>query len=277
MSCNLLPHIFLPPGPPKLSFPGSERSWFEDAEKRHRVQITKPFYLAKHEVTVGQFRRFVKDQNYRTEAESDGKRGFGFDTSAGGFKQDPQYTWKNPGFTQSESHPVVNVSWNDAQKFLAWLSKRDGRQYASPTEAQWEYACRAGSHTAFSSGDDPEGLAAVGNVADVTAKRRFSDWSTIDAEVGHVFTSPVGTFRENGFGLFDMHGNAWEWCSDWYAADYYGSSPVSDPLSPLEGSSRVSRGGGWGSLAGFCRSADRFSYAPGLRYFYLGFRVAVGR
>lgn len=127
------------------SFPGTERSWFEDAEKRHRVQITKPFYLAKHEVSVGQFRRFVNDQNYRTEAESDGKGGYGFDTTSGSFKQDPQYTWKNPGFTQTDSHPVVNVSWNDAQSFLAWLSKQDGRQYVLPTEAQWEYACRAGN------------------------------------------------------------------------------------------------------------------------------------
>ncbi len=259
------------------SFPGSERSWFEDAEKRHRVQITKPFYLAKHEVTMGQFRRFVNDQNYRTEAESDGKGGYGFDATSGSFKQDPQFTWKNPGFTQTDSHPVVNVSWNDAQRFLAWLSKQDGRQYVLPTEAQWEYACRAGNQAAFSFGDDPEGLAKVGNVADGTAKREINFSSNITAEDGHIFTAPVGRYRENGFGLFDMHGNVMEWCSDWYASDYYVNSPTSDPEGPQLGSFRVSRGGGWFNFAWFCRSACRSSLTPDGRDFNLGFRVAVGR
>jgi len=258
-------------------YPGSERAWFADAEKRHRVQITKPYYLAKHEVTVGQFRRFVENQNYRTEAETDGKGGYGFDKATGKWLQDPKYTWKNPGFPQTDSHPVVNVSWNDAEKFIAWMRTQDDRQYSLPTEAQWEYACRAGSEAAFSFGDDPEGLAKIGNVADGTAKREINFTFNIAAEDGYVYTAPVGSYRPNGFGLFDMHGNVNEWCLDWYAADYYSNSPSSDPLGPSQGSFRVDRGGSWVSLAGDCRSASRYGSAPDYRDGNLGFRVAVGR
>ncbi len=109
---------------------------------------------------------------------------------------------------------MVNVSWNDAVAFCKWLSKKEGNTYRLPTEAEWEYACRAGTTTRYYSGDDPETLAKVGNVADATAKAKFPDWKyTIKASDGYVFTSPVGSFQPNAFGLYDMHGNAWQWCA----------------------------------------------------------------
>ncbi len=150
----------------------------------------------------------------------------------------------------------------------------EGKSYRLPTEAEWEYACRAGTTTRYWCGDDPEGLAAVANVADATAKAKFPDWNTIRASDGYVFTSPVGSFRPNAFGLYDMHGNACQWCADWYDKHYYAASPPDDPKGHDSGSNRVHRGGSWNNRAGGCRSADRNGIAPGVRASDLGFRVA---
>ena len=214
----------------------SEAKDFTDEHPRHRVTISHPFYMATTEVTVGQFRQFVSETDYRTDAERDGKGGWGFDSETAKFEQASKYSWKNPGFRQTDNHAVVNVSWNDAMKFCEWLSRKEGKRYRLPTEAQWEYACRGGTTTQYFSGDDPETLARVGNVADGTAKSRFDSWPTIEAKDGYVFTSPVGTYQANPFGLFDMHGNVWEWCSDWYGAGYYANSPSRDPRGPASGS-----------------------------------------
>jgi formylglycine-generating enzyme required for sulfatase activity len=242
--------------------------------KKHRVRITKSFYMGTTEVTVGQFRKFVEAADYRTEAERDGKGGYGWDEAAGQFKQDPKYTWRSPGFTQADDHPVVNVSWNDAVAFCDWLRQKEGQMYRLPTEAEWEYACRAGGTAKYWLGDDPEWLAVIGNVADGTAKEKYPDWPTIKAKDGYVFTAPVGRFRANPFGLFDVHGNVLEWCSDGYESEYYKQSPVDDPKGPSQAASRVIRGGCWGNDPRYCRSAFRDGYAPDNRGGDVGFRVA---
>ena len=144
-----------------------------------------------------------------------------------------------------------------------------------PTEAEWEYACRAGTTTRYFSGDDPETLAKVGNVADATAKAQFPGWAwTLKASDGYVFTSPVGSFQPNAFGLYDMHGNAWQWCADWYEAEYYAKSPADDPNGPDSGDSRVLRGGSWSDWPGSTRSAKRGSSSPVARINFTGFRVS---
>ncbi|MGZ3303084.1 MAG: SUMF1/EgtB/PvdO family nonheme iron enzyme [Isosphaeraceae bacterium] len=249
----------------------------EDAEKpQHRVRITRPFYLGVHEVTRGQFRRFVDDTGYQTEAEKDGKGGWGWNEDAKKFEQNPRYTWLNPGFEQTDLHPVVNVSWNDAVAFAGWLGKKEGKTYRLPTEAEWEYACRAGTTTRFFCGDDAEGLAEVGNVADGTAKAKHPDWTwAIAAQDGFVYTSPVGHYPPNAWGLYDMHGNVWEWCWDWYGKDFYKGSRVDDPAGPLEAAYRVTRGGSWNFGPRYCRSAGRNWDAPGYRYINLGIRLAL--
>ena len=200
---------------------------------------------------------------------------WGWDADKKGFDFNAKYSWRNAGFEQTDEHPVVNVSWNDAKAFCEWLSKKEKKTYRLPTEAEWEYACRAGTTTRYSSGDDPETLAKVGNVADATAKSQFPDWTgTIKASDGYVFTSPVGSFQPNAFGLYDMHGNPWQWCADWYDESYYAKSPVDDPSGPTTGSDRVGHGGGWYDHAGGCRSAFRYGRTPEDRNRDLGFRVS---
>ena len=186
-----------------------------------------------------------------------------------------RYSWRNVGFEQTDEHPVVCVSWNDAVAFCEWLSKKERKTYRLPTEAEWEYACRAGTKTRYCSGDDPETLATVANVADAALKAKFPGQKyTIKASDDYVFTAPVGSFKPNAFGLYDMHGNADEWCADWYGEDYYGNSPTDDPKGPITGERRATRGGDWWSRPDFLRSACRGGAPPEARYCLIGFRVA---
>ena len=242
-----------------------QADWFKDEHPQHRVRITKPFYLGTYHVTRGQFQQFIADTGYKTDAEKGEKPG------ANGWNPDKKaiedvnekYSWQNTGFEQTDEHPVVNVSWNDAEEFCKWLSKKESRTYRLPTEAEWEYACRAGTTTRYYSGDDPETLAKVGNVPDATAKAKFPDWiRTIKASDGYVFTAPVGKFKPNAFGLYDMHGNVWQWCADWYGADYYAKSPIDDPTGPDCGDGRVLRGGSWINWPFYARSAGRSRSTP---------------
>ena len=158
---------------------------------------------------------------------------------------------------------MVNVNWNDAMAFCQWLSLKEGKTYRLPTEAEWEYACRAGTTTRYSSGDDPETLAKAGNVADAAAKAKFPAlFRTIKASDGYVFTAPVGSFRPNAFGLYDMHGNAWQWCADWYGDNYYAVSPVDDPTGAEAKYYCVLRGGAWDFGPLHSRSASRIQGSP---------------
>ena len=245
-------------------------------EEQHSVEITRDFYLSKYEVTRGQFRAFVTDTGYRTEPESDGQGAWGYDGDTGKVEgRKPNYTWQSTGFAQTDEHPVVNVTWNDADAFCRWLALRSKQAIQLPTEAEWEYAARAGSAARFYSGNDEETLAKVGNVADRTAKKQFQDWqTTIAADDGYLFTAPVGRFPANRFGLHDMLGNVWEWCRDWLGP--YGNLSAKDPLGdPKDKQVRVMRGGSWGKrIPRISSAALRFSGAPPSRDMDVGFRVS---
>ncbi len=258
----------------------------------HRVRITQPFYLGTYHVTRGQFRRFVNETGYKTDAERGDEQGaFGWNPDSRKFRFNKDYSWRNAGYEQTDEHPVVNVDWNDAVAFCQWLSRKEGKTYRLPTEAEWEYACRAGTTTRYSSGDEPEALAKVGNVADAAFRadfpydNRLLATGALKASDGNVFTSPVGSFRPNAFGLYDMHGNAWQWCSDRYSGNYYAVSPVNNPQGPdrrqaqadvgyNSGDERVLRGGAWDTIAMQARSAARWSSLPVYRGYITGFRVA---
>jgi formylglycine-generating enzyme len=265
--------LLIPRGKFQMGSPKGEEDRL-DEETQHEVEITRSFYMGKHEVTVGQFKAFVKDTNYQTEAEKDGKGGRGFDGKE--FVYKPEFTWKNLHFAQTDYQPVTVVSWNDAVAFCAWLSKKEGRTYRLPTEAEWEYACRAETKTRFHTGDKEDDLKAAGNIADASLKMKWKDcfWA-MSWDDNYPFTSPVGRFKPNAYGLHDMHGNVWEWCSDWYAEDYYGKSPKQDPQGPASGKQRVSRGGAWSTQPKFCRSAFRDWHEPTYRSDCVGFRVVV--
>jgi|688.fasta_scaffold02669_10 sulfatase modifying factor 1 len=268
--------VFIPPGTFTMGSPENEPSR-EKQEVPHRVTLTKGFYLGRYEVTVGQFRQFVADTKYRTDGERDGIGAYGIDEAGKIEAMHARFTWKTPGFEQTDDHPVVDVSWQDATAFCRWLSTKEGKTYRLPTEAEWEYACRAGTDTPYAFGPDAEGLANAGNAADATARARYPGWTIgIRAEDGHVCTAPVGQFAANAFGLHDMHGNVWEWCADWYDPKGYANDKQTDPSGPVAGNDRVQRGGGWSSDAKRCRSASRIGRdAAGYRGCYLGFRVVL--
>jgi len=270
--------LYIPAGKFLMGSPENEAGR-EAQEVQHEVELTKGFYLGEHEVTLGQFKRFVLDTKYQTDGETDGKGAYGIDETGKIQELNPKSTWKNPGFEQTDVHPVVDVTWNDAKAFCLWLSKKEKRTYRLPTEAEWEYACRAGTKTAYAHGDNPEGLATTGNGADATARAKFPSWTIgIKAKDGHVLTAPVGQFKKNGFGLHDMHGNVWEWCEDWYDPTGYAADKQIDPTGPTTGIAKVQRGGGWSSDSKRLRSATRVGRDPSAyRGCYLGFRVILAQ
>jgi formylglycine-generating enzyme required for sulfatase activity len=241
-------------------------------EEEHEVRITRAFYMGAHEVTVGQFRAFVKATGYKTAAEKSDKGCFGYNQKAD--RMEPgRYSWKDPGWDQTDDHPAVNLSWHDAKAFCAWLSKKEGRTYRLPTEAEWEYACRAGTTTRYWSGDDAETLVKAGNVVDASARKKFPQWQAIQGDDGWTFTAPVGTFKPNAWGLYDMHGNALEWCEDWFW--YYDARAAKDPQGPPFGVTRVQRGGSWADFPYQCTSSRRTGFPPDHYCVSSGFRVVM--
>jgi sulfatase modifying factor 1 len=253
---------------------GKKGSYFSDEYPPHRVRITRPFYLGQCEVTVGEFRRFVRETGYATAAEKDGTGGWGYNREKQRIEgRVPRYTWRDAGFEQSDEHPVVNVSYHDALAFCDWLSRTEGRHYRLPTEAEWEYACRAGSTTRYHNGDDPDRLREVANAFDHHGLQKYGHVHEIELPPDGPFTVPVGRYKPNAWGLHDMHGNAWEWCSDWYDEEYYARSPRTDPPGPAESNVRVRRGGGWNSFPLYARASFRNYNSSDSRCVNLGFRV----
>lgn len=251
----------------------------------HRVRLSKAFFLGQNEVTVGQFSQFLKASGYVPESIADGTGGYGYNraydpatTERGdAFEgRNPKYSWRNPGFVQGDNHPVLNVTWQDAVAMARWLSQHEGRTYRLPTEAEWEYACRAGSRTRYYSGNDPQSLARVANTFDAAAALHWPQWQSyaLKAHDGYAFTAPVGSFAPNAFGLYDMLGNAWEWVSDRYDEDYYAHSPAQDPQGPQTGESmRVRRGGSWHTWSLYARCSYRNINTESSRYTLLGMRL----
>lgn len=233
------------------------------ASPQHKVRITTPFRLAAHETTVGQFRAFVEATGYETEAETDGKGGMGWAEVDGEKKigQRPEFNWRNWRTEQTDQHAVVNVSWNDALSFCQWLGEKEGGTCQLPTEAQWEYACRSGSTTRWVFGE---------NAPDF----HLFAWLLTLGTIGGDDPQTVGQKLPNHFGIFDMHGNVREWCSDWYVEGYYHFSPMADPKGPPVGNVRVVRGGAYFFPPDLAMSASRDWYGPSNRCQYTGFRVA---
>jgi len=222
---------YIPPGEFMM---GSEKG-ARNEKPVHKVSISKGFYLQTTEVTQKQWQAVMGTTPWSGREN---------------VKEGPNY-------------PVVYVSWEDAQEFLKKLNAMGDGRYRLPTEAEWEYACRAGSQSKYFFGDD---AARLGPYAWYSKNTR--------AAVEN-YAHQVALTRPNAFGLYDMHGNVWEWCSDYGEEDYYQHSPEIDPTGPVEGYSRSLRGGSWQVDAAYCRSAIRIKFFSDSRYPYFGFRIAV--
>ena len=260
----------------KLGCGTADASFFKDELPSHRVKVTRPFWMAEHPVTVGEFQAFVSATGHRTTAEKEGG-GITYNVATKQWEQRADCLWWSPGFTQTDRHPVVVVSHGDAVSYCQWLSQQLGHVCRLPWEAEWEYAARAGTTSLFFHGDAPEGLTQFANVADASLKKQIPDWPWVTSRGndGHPFTSPVGSFTANPFGLRDVLGNCSEWCGDWHAADYYSRSPVENPTGAPSGSSRVLRGGSWSFNAILARCSYRDNVDPAYRNYGIGFRVVV--
>lgn len=223
--------VTIPAGTFMMGSPSSESGRDSD-EKQHQVTLTKGFYMQTTEVTQGQWYEVM------------GTR-----------------PWSGKKYVRdSTNNPAVYISWNDCQNFIRRLNQKEGsNKYRLPTEAEWEYACRAGSTTRFCFGDSDSIL---GNYA----WYRKNAW-----DAGEKYAHTVAKKQPNAWGLYDMYGNVWEWCQDWKGN--YPSVSVTDPKGPSSGKYRVLRGGSWSYLAGSVRSGDRFRYRPDSEGRFLGFRA----
>jgi formylglycine-generating enzyme required for sulfatase activity len=234
--------MLIPPGEFVMGSPAAEMNHTAD-EHEHVVRITHPFYLGRYEVTQAEYVSVMgRNPSWFNASRIDDSQAAGRDTTR---------------------FPVDRISWDDAHEFCRRLSAIEGRTFRLPTEAEWEYACRAGTRTAYYTGGSEPDLSKAGwyganlTPAGNTKKR----------------TNRVGQREPNAFGLFDMHGNVWEWCADWYDTDYYAGSPAIDPVGPPSGVARVIRGGGWCRGPRLCRSAYRGKMIPTDRNNLSGFRV----
>jgi formylglycine-generating enzyme required for sulfatase activity len=270
----------IPAGTFTMGSPEMELDRDSFREPRRQIQMSA-FYMGAKELSVGEFRSFVEDTGYVTTAESDGGA-FDYDDATGGWIFRAGVNWRNPNYRQSDDYPVVCVSWFDAVQYCNWLSAKEGLKpaytisgqtvnwdrsadgYRLPTEAEWEYACRAGTTTPFFTGERiSTGQANYnGNFPYNYGNRGLFRKASVQ----------TGSFPPNAWGLYDMHGNVWEWCWDYYGLP--NTAPATDPAGPASGAHRINRGGGWASSAKLMRSAARSSDFPETAGNNMGFRVA---
>ncbi len=202
------------------------------------------FYMSKCQVTVGEYREFVNDTGYKTKAEKDSRK----------------HCWDNTKFSQTDKNPVVDITWDDASEYVKWKKKKTGLNYRLPTEAEWEYAARSGGKKE--------------NWAGTINEVELGEYAWYNGNSGRK-THPVGQKESNSLGLYDMSGNVWEWCSDWYVDFYYSNSMKDNPKGPSSGGYRVFRGGSWNDKPWFIRVSSRSWFRPDTRYLLIGFRLVL--
>jgi formylglycine-generating enzyme required for sulfatase activity len=259
----------------QMGSPKSEKGRGSD-EKRHKVCVDD-FKIGKYEVTVGQFRKFVRATGYETDAEKNagGNKGcYAWSESDGKYAWRKGVYWNQPGFEQKNKEPVVCVSFRDVMKYIDWINKKTGQTFRLTTEAEWEYAARAGTTTARYWGDNSSQACRYANVADQTTSPKGHSFNPKhECNDGHWYTAVVGNYKPNAFGLYDMLGNVWEWnCSDW-SSDYNGQEKRCSSKKYATGFRSI-RGGSWDGKPTYVRSATRTWADPLLRITYIGFRLA---
>lgn len=267
--------VVIPGGSFQMGSPDDVPGRAPEEGPQHPVTL-KRFALARTEVTVAEFRRFVEARGHRTDAEKNTGNAKGCFADRGGteFAWVAGTSWRDPGFRQQDDHPVICISWNDAQAYVGWLSEQTGEEYRLPSEAEFEYALRAGGDSAWPWGDDVSAACTHGNVADRQANQKFPTWLVVDCDDKHVFTAPVGRYRRNGYGVYDLTGNAWEWVQDCWNAKYRDAPGDGRAWMSGDCDRAMLRGGSWGIDGQALRSADRYQYARDERDDGTGFRLA---
>lgn len=277
--CDTCPEMrILPPGDFTMGTPQSVTQAEGVPAKRghrerpvHRIRFAKAFAIGKFEVTRQQYAYFVDRTGYAKPGGCKYWTGDKFETAN-------NKNWRDPGYPQEDRHPAVCISWEDAQSYVQWLARETGKPYRLPSEAEWEYAARAGAGTPRFWGRSPSDACRFANVFDRRGAESgdFPTMSPHDCDDGYSHTSPVGHFLPNGFGLYDTAGNAWEWTQDCWHKTYAGAP--SDGRAWTAGgrcSQRVLRGGSWISIARFVRSGNRSKIDANARIYRNGFRVAL--
>jgi formylglycine-generating enzyme required for sulfatase activity len=272
--CDNCPEmVVVPAGSFTMGSPIRETGRFNDEGPQHTVKVGKPLAAGKFHVTVDQFSAFVTETGY-----DPGSKCWTFEDGKG--EERSGRSLLNPGFTQGGSHPAVCLNWSDAKAYVDWLARKTGKTYRLLTEAEWEYAARArtvpGVYPRYSFGNDEKDLCSYGNDADQTAKTSIpgaKDWTVAACNDGYAYTSPVGSFAANGFGVHDMQGNVWQWTEDCYHDSYAGAPSDGSAWTTGDCGRRVVRGGSWSNDPKSLRSASRYRDTPDYRDFNLGFRV----
>jgi formylglycine-generating enzyme required for sulfatase activity len=272
--CDNCPEmVVVPAGSFIMGSPNSEKGRDEDEGPQHQVMFARPFGVSKFHVTVDQFAAFVAETGYDAGSKCYDRLGDEWVAKLG-------LSWRDPGFPQDGSHPAVCLNWNDANAYIEWLKHKTGKSYRLLTEAEWEYAARGrtgpGTYPRYSFGNDQKALCGYGNGADQTAKSRIAeaeDWTIAPCNDGYAYTSPVGSFTANHFGLYDMQGNAWQWTEDCYRDNYVGAPTDGSAWTSGDCDHRVIRGGSWFDDPRNLRAASRYWFTNDDRGKFEGLRL----
>ncbi len=264
--CPTCPQMtVLPTGNFQQGADDSPTTTTSDFEKpRHAVVIAYTLAMANRDVTVGDFREFV------AATQRDMR---GCDVYDGQWRHKTKASWADPGFEQSDAHPVTCISWNDAVAYAEWLSAKTGHRYRLPSASEWEYAARAGGSAALPWGSEPSAACDNANVADQRAAHRYPGWDVFACDDGYVHTAPVSTYKPNAFGLDDMLGNVFQWTLDCWRADYTGAPNDGAASQDGDCTQRELRGGSWFSEPAYVRPAYRNHFAADYRTSSVGFRL----
>ncbi|MEQ9109559.1 MAG: formylglycine-generating enzyme family protein [Rhodospirillaceae bacterium] len=266
--CDTCPEmVVVPAGQFIMGTADSEPGRLSNEGPQREVTISRAFAVSKYEITVGQYRQFSEDTNRGVKNNN-----CVVVTGLRGGEPVQGKSWEDPNYAVGEDQPVACISWNDSQDFVGWLTEKTGQPYRLLTEAEWEYVARAGTSTRYSFGNDETELCAYGNVPDLTAKAEmatkegWSPWLYVDCDDGYgLQSSPVGTYKPNAFGLYDVHGNVWEWVEDCYYDSFVGAPQDGSVRGSDEACVHVVRGGSLSAPVSASRSAMRFGGTTELR------------
>lgn len=262
--------VLIAPGSLTVATPESVAGLTGHGEPRRTLAIPSAIGMGKYEVTRAQFAHFVRESGHAVS-------GGCFVWSDGKYVQNASRDWRHPGFAQTDKDPVVCVNWNDAKAYTEWLTKQTGKRYRLPTEAEWEYAARAGSQRPQPWGKKASAACRYANVADASAKRKVpgtASWTFHTCNDKHAYTAPVGSYRPNAYGLYDMMGNVWEWTEECWKEEGPNAASNGRGGPGAECGERVLRGGSWVDSPAFVRYDFRFRIGAGDHDCYIGFRVA---